>query len=92
MHTKLSKSEFDILMKRLSHYETKEKECEEMYQVMFGMQERVTSLVLEVGELRDALRIANNEAQHARSYLWDLIRAGELIESLRNRLETLIYT
>ena len=92
MHTKLSKSEFDILMKRLSHYETQEKECEEMYQVMFGMKERIASLVLEVGELRDALRIANNEAQNARSYLRELIQAGELIESLRNRLETLMYT
>ena len=89
MHTKLSKSEFDILMKRLSHYETQEKECEEMYQVMFGMKERIASLTLEVGELRDALRLANNEAADA---LRSLIQAGEVIKTLRIRLETLMYT
>jgi hypothetical protein len=89
MHTKLSKSEFDILMKRLSHYETQEKECEEMYQVMFGMKERIASLMLEVGELRDALRLANNESADA---LRNLIQAGELIKTLRIRLDTLMYT
>ena len=89
MHTKLSKSEFDILMKRLSHYETQEKECEEMYQVMFGMKERIASLMLEVGELRDALRLANNESADA---LRNLIQAGEVIKTLRIRLETLMYT
>tara|TARA_B000000475_G_scaffold250720_1_gene227169 strand:+ start:1306 stop:1572 length:267 start_codon:yes stop_codon:yes gene_type:complete len=88
MHTKLSKSEFDILMKRLSHYETQEKECEEMYQVMFGMKERIASLMLEVGELRDALRLANNESADA---LRNLIQAGEVIKTLRIRLETLMY-
>ena len=55
---------------------------------MFGMKERIASLMLEVGELRDALRLANNESADA---LRNLIQAGEVIKTLRIRLETLMY-